>query len=56
MMRGGCLQAYGYALIDASKAIELDPTFVKGYYRRATANMALNHFKDSLRDLKEVCG
>jgi hypothetical protein len=29
---------------------------VKGYYRRATANMALNHFKDSLRDLKEVCG
>lgn len=49
------MQAYGYALIDASKAIELDPAFVKGYYRRATANMALNHFKNSLRDLKEVC-
>eukprot|EP00123_Amoebidium_parasiticum_P015548 comp23027_c0_seq1/m.36795 comp23027_c0_seq1/g.36795 ORF comp23027_c0_seq1/g.36795 comp23027_c0_seq1/m.36795 type:complete len:493 (-) comp23027_c0_seq1:71-1549(-) len=47
-------EAYGYALIDANKAIELDKTFVKGYYRRATTNFALNKYKESLKDFKTV--
>ncbi|KJE91460.1 type 5 protein serine/threonine phosphatase isoform [Capsaspora owczarzaki ATCC 30864] len=45
---------YGYAIADATKAIALDSQFVKAYYRRATANMALGRFKDSLKDLQAV--
>jgi serine/threonine-protein phosphatase 5 len=29
-------ELYGYALTDATQAIELDRNYVKGYYRRAT--------------------
>ncbi|CAL7948751.1 unnamed protein product [Xylocopa violacea] len=32
---------FGCALTDASKAIELDKNYVKGYYRRAAAHMSL---------------
>lgn len=41
------VENYGLALHDADRAIESDPTYVKGYYRRASANYALNHFKVS---------
>ena len=34
------LEMYGAALGDADKAIELDPTFNKGYYRRGCVHMA----------------
>ncbi|OZJ04722.1 hypothetical protein BZG36_01783 [Bifiguratus adelaidae] len=47
-------EAFGYAIADAEKAIEIDPNFVKGYYRRAIANMALCKFKESLRDFRIV--
>jgi serine/threonine-protein phosphatase 5 len=47
-------ESYGYAIADADKAIALDKTYVKAYYRRATANMALSKFKESLKDLKNV--
>ena len=47
-------ESYGYAIADADKAIELDKVYVKAYYRRATANMALYKFKESLRDFKTV--
>jgi tetratricopeptide (TPR) repeat protein len=47
-------ELYGSAVVDANKAIELDPNFVKGYYRRATANMALGKFKLALRDYEAV--
>ncbi|CAG2114070.1 unnamed protein product [Medioppia subpectinata] len=45
---------YGYALTDASKAIDLDKNYIKGYYRRAAAQMALNRFKQAVRDLETV--
>ncbi|ESO10146.1 hypothetical protein HELRODRAFT_156394 [Helobdella robusta] len=45
---------YGYALADADKAIKLDPKYVKAYYRRATANMALGKFKLALKDFEAV--
>lgn len=32
-------ECVGYALTDATKAIELDRNYVKGYYRRAAAYM-----------------
>lgn len=48
------LELYGYALSDASKAIELDKNYIKGYYRRASANMALGKFKLALKDYEIV--
>ncbi|XP_038237478.1 serine/threonine-protein phosphatase 5 isoform X3 [Dermochelys coriacea] len=47
-------ECYGYALADATKAIELDKKYIKGYYRRATSNMALGKFKAALRDYETV--
>ncbi|XP_050532859.1 serine/threonine-protein phosphatase 5 [Daktulosphaira vitifoliae] len=47
-------EAYGYALADASKAIQLDPKYLKGYYRRATAYMSLGKFKEALKDYEVV--
>lgn len=45
-------EAYGAAIADATKALELDPTFVKARYRRGDANFCLGKFKAALRDLK----
>lgn len=47
-------EAYGYAIADASKAIEIDPNFVKAYYRRAIAYTAILKSRDALRDFKTV--
>ncbi|KAL3427060.1 serine threonine-protein phosphatase 5 [Phlyctema vagabunda] len=47
-------EAYGYAIADATKAIELDPNFVKAYYRRAVAYTAILKSRDALRDFKTV--
>ncbi|KAI9864516.1 MAG: hypothetical protein M1813_003005 [Trichoglossum hirsutum] len=48
------LEAYGFAIVDATKAIELDPSYVKAYYRRATANTAILSYKEALKDFKTV--
>jgi Tfp pilus assembly protein PilF len=48
------LQFQGYALTDADKAIELDSKYIKGHYRRASANMALGKFKLALKDYEFV--
>ncbi|TPX15165.1 uncharacterized protein E0L32_004723 [Thyridium curvatum] len=45
-------EAYGYAIADATKAIELNPSFVKAYYRRATAYAAILKPKDAVKDFK----
>lgn len=45
---------YGYALSDANKSIELDPKYVKGYYRRASSNLALGKYKLALKDYEFV--
>jgi len=47
-------ECFGYALTDASKAIEIDKTYVKGYYRRAAAYMSLGKFKQALKDFEAV--
>jgi len=47
-------ECVGYALTDASKAIELDKNYVKGYYRRAAAYMSLGKFKQALKDFEAV--
>ncbi|KAI7898859.1 Metallo-dependent phosphatase-like protein [Cokeromyces recurvatus] len=48
------LESYGYAIADSNKALEIDPHFTKGNYRRASANMALGNFKAALKDLRIV--
>lgn len=47
-------ECFGYALADASKAIELDNTYIKGFYRRAAAHMSLGKFKEALKDYEYV--
>jgi len=47
-------ECFGYALTDASKAIEVDNKYLKGYYRRAAAYMALGKYKLALKDYEGV--
>mmetsp|Transcript_8156 Transcript_8156/g.25174 ORF Transcript_8156/g.25174 Transcript_8156/m.25174 type:complete len:519 (-) Transcript_8156:355-1911(-) len=49
------LEAYGLAIADAEQAIKLDPSYVKAYYRRGSANLAIGKYKLALRDFKAVC-
>ena len=49
------LENFGSALEDAGKAIEIEPTYTKAYYRRGSAHLALLHFKEGLADFKKVC-
>ena len=35
-------------------AIECDPKYIKGYYRRASANMAMGQFSKALKDYESV--
>ncbi|KAH0548111.1 Palmitoyl-protein thioesterase 1, partial [Trichoglossum hirsutum] len=48
------LESYGFAITDATRAIELDPSYVKAYYRRAIANAAILSYKEALKDFKTV--
>jgi len=47
-------ESFGTALQDANKAIDLDPKYLKAYYRRASASMAMGKFKEALRDYELV--
>lgn len=49
------METYGLAIMDATKAIELDPGYVKAYYRRAIGLMAIVKNKEALKDFKTVC-
>merc|ERR1712076_201959 len=40
------------ALIDANKAIEIDSSYLKGYFRRAKANAEMKNYKESAKDYK----
>lgn len=47
-------ESYGLAIDDASAAIELDASYVKAYYRRGSAELALGHHKKAVKDFKLV--
>jgi len=42
-------EAFGLAQSDSKKAIEIDPTYVKAYYRLGSSHAALGHYKDALK-------
>jgi serine/threonine-protein phosphatase 5 len=48
------LEEYGSAIQDASKAVEIDRKYSKGYYRRGAAYLAMGKFKDALKDFQQV--
>ncbi|GAB9462639.1 Serine/threonine-protein phosphatase [Globisporangium polare] len=47
-------ESYGLAIDDASAAIETEPSYVKAYYRRGSAELALGHHKKAVKDFKLV--
>ena len=47
-------ECFGYAITDADSALALDRRYLKAYYRRAEANMALGRYKKSLVDYDTV--
>ncbi|ONK80106.1 uncharacterized protein A4U43_C01F13950 [Asparagus officinalis] len=48
------LEEYGSSVEDATKAIEIDPDYSKGYYRRDAAYLAMGKFKEALEDFQQV--
>ena len=48
------MESYGYSLADANKSIELNSSYIKAYYRRASANFAMGKFKIALKDFENV--
>ena len=48
------LERNGAALEDANKAIEWDPDYIKGYYRRGCANLTLCKYEEALTDFEYV--
>ena len=49
------VENYGLAMNDATAALEFDPSYVKAYYRRGSAQFALGHYKDARKDFRKVC-
>lgn len=47
-------ESFGYALQDGIAAVKADPSYLKGYYRRAAALMSLGKFKQALLDFEYV--
>lgn len=48
------LESFGSALEDGISAVKSDPSYLKGYYRRAAAQMSLGKFKKALADFEFV--
>jgi serine/threonine-protein phosphatase 5 len=49
------MENFGSALIDSTKAIEAKEDFPKAYYRRGSANFALNRLHDAMKDFTQLC-
>ncbi|KAK3823194.1 MAG: Metallo-dependent phosphatase-like protein [Benniella sp.] len=48
------LEAYGAAILDGDKAVEIDPKYAKGYYRRGVGKYALARHKEAAKDFQIV--
>ena len=47
-------EAFGLAIADASSSIKLEPSYIKAYYRRGSANAGLAKWKEARKDFKKV--
>lgn len=47
-------ESFGFALSDGELAVKADSGYLKGYYRRAAAQMSLGKFKQALTDFEFV--
>ncbi|KAJ1738305.1 Palmitoyl-protein thioesterase 1 [Coemansia sp. RSA 989] len=47
-------EGYGAAKEDANRALELDPSFTKAFYRRAAANLAMGLLPEARSDFRQV--
>ena len=45
------IENYGSAIEDANEAIKCDPTYLKAYFRRSSANLCLFKYDEALKDL-----
>ena len=45
----------GSAIADATEAITLEPSYIKGYFRRGTAKLALGQLKPARVDFRAAC-
>lgn len=48
------LEQYGFAINDATEALEINPSYVKAYYRRGSAQFALGRYKDARKDYATI--
>ena len=48
------IESYGTAIADADEAIAQDPSYIKAYFRRGSANYALSKFKLAKADFNNV--
>eukprot|EP00398_MALV-I-01_sp_L67-1_P000169 gene169-918_t len=48
------MENFGSAILDATEAIELDPKFIKAYYRRGCSYVGLAKYKDASKDFKRA--
>ncbi|KAL0956377.1 hypothetical protein HGRIS_002524 [Hohenbuehelia grisea] len=48
------LEEYGYALADATQAIEIDPKYTKAFHRRATCHLQILKPKLAVSDFKKI--
>lgn len=48
------LEAFGFAISDADAALELDPGYLKAYYRKGSAYLALAKYKDARKCFRAV--
>mmetsp|Transcript_32764 Transcript_32764/g.45483 ORF Transcript_32764/g.45483 Transcript_32764/m.45483 type:complete len:487 (+) Transcript_32764:227-1687(+) len=48
------LENFGAAVEDATQAVQIDPSYLKGYYRRGSAYLGMLKFNEGLRDFRKV--
>ncbi|KAJ8904802.1 hypothetical protein NDN08_001317 [Rhodosorus marinus] len=48
------LEEYGWAIEDATRSININPSYVKAYYRRGSAKLSLGKNKEALQDFRYV--
>ncbi len=49
------LEQFGSAVIDATRGIEVDPTYAKSYYRLGSAKYALSRWKEAKKAFTSLC-